>query len=182
VSSPVWWCAHTRALDPRSLEGPVRRTLAALDPEQPVLNVRTMADYVAAGGATRRFGLFLTSVFAGAALGLAAVGLYGVLAYLVSQRTRELGVRTALGARRVDVMRLVVGSGLKLTSLGICCGLVGAVLATPLLAAHVYGVSAGDPLTLAAVALLLMAVATGAAAAPAFRAARVSPAESLRSD
>jgi putative ABC transport system permease protein len=132
--------------------------------------------------ADRRYPMLLLSIFAGVAVVLAAIGLYGVLSYTVSRRTREIGVRIALGARSADVLRLVVGGGMRLTLIGIGVGLAGAVIAARALGALLYGVTPTDPVTLAAVAVLLSVVALLAAYLPARRAARLDPIVALRSD
>jgi putative ABC transport system permease protein len=168
--------------DPRAAEGAVRAALAGLDPEQPVMNVRPMADYVAQATEARRFGLALTGAFAGVALGLSAVGLYGVLAYLVGLRARELAVRAALGATRADAARLVAGGALRLTALGVALGAAAALALRRAVAAQLYGVGATDPVTLGAVAAVLAGAALAAGAAPALRAARVDPAAALRAE
>jgi putative ABC transport system permease protein len=177
----VGFAVRTRG-DPRAAEGAVRAALAGLDPEQPVMNVRPMADYVAQATEARRFGLALTGAFAGVALGLSAVGLYGVLAYLAGLRARELAVRAALGATRTDAARLVAGGALRLTALGVALGAAAALALRRAVAAHLYGVGATDPATLGVVAAVLAGAALAASAAPALRAARVDPAAALRAE
>jgi putative ABC transport system permease protein len=177
----VGFALRTRG-GPRAAEGAVRAALAGLDPEQPVTNVRPMADYVSQATEARRFGLALTGAFAGVALGLSAVGLYGVLAYLAGLRARELAVRAALGATRSDAARLVAGGALRLTALGVALGAAAALALRRAVAAQLYGVGAADPVTLGAVAAVLAGAALAASAAPALRAARVDPAAALRAE
>jgi putative ABC transport system permease protein len=168
--------------DPDALAAAVQRTARAVDPSQPVMRLRTMEQVVAASTAQRRLALTLFAAFAGVALLLAAFGIYGVLASLVAERGREIGVRTALGATPGDTLRLVMVHGARLTALGLTAGIVGALALGRLLAGLLYGVRPGDPLTLAAVAALLALVAALACLLPALRAVRVSPMVALRSE
>jgi putative ABC transport system permease protein len=158
----------------------VRREVAALDPELAVSRVATMEEQVAVRLARPRFTAVLLNWLASMALLLAAVGIFGVTAYAVAQRTRELGLRVALGARPRDILLLVVGHGLKLAALGILPGLLGALVMTRWLSSLLYGVSASDPLTYAAVALLTAGVALLACLVPARRATKVDPMVALR--
>jgi putative ABC transport system permease protein len=168
------------ATDPLSLIGPIRDALRSLDPELPMAKARTMNDYVAVSLAPNQFGLVLITIFAFAALVLAMVGLYGVLAYLFTQRTREIGIRMALGARRGNVFGLIVGQGLILTLLGVVVGTVGSLGLAELLSSMLFGVPARDPLTYGAIVLLLVGVALLACFIPAVRATRVDPIVALR--
>ena len=139
-----------------------------------------MSDEVSKWYADRRFTLLLLGVFAATALLIAAVGIYGVIAYAVSQRTQEIGVRVALGAQRSHIMNLVLGQGFRLVIIGVVAGLAGAFVLTRFLSAMLFNVKSYDPLTFAAVALLLAAVAMLASYVPARRAMRVDPIVALR--
>ena len=156
------------------------QTVQGLDPELPVFGVRTMDELLSASMARRRFSLFLMSVFAALALLLAALGIYGVMAFLVSQRIQEFGIRLALGAQSRDILTLAFRPGLVLTSTGIAIGLVASLMVTRLMSSLLFGVSASDPLTFAAVPALLGTVALTACFVPVRRATRVSPVETLR--
>lgn len=168
--------------DPTALTAPVRDAVADLDPRLALADVRTMAQQVGDSLAPRRFLLFLVAVFAGAALLLAALGLYGVLSYSVTQRTRELGLRSALGARPGDVSRLVVRQGMMLTAAGLAVGVAAALAGGRVLASQLVGVTPRDPVTLATVVLLSAGVAALASYLPARRATRVDPMVALRSE
>jgi putative ABC transport system permease protein len=160
----------------------VRRAIWSVDKDRPIVRVATMSDLVAASGAERRFTLILFEAFALTALALAAAGIYGVLAGSVVERTRELGVRSALGASRRDILALVIGQGMALTGLGVAIGVAGAAVATQAIVALLFGVSRLDPATYLGVIALLAGVAMTACAVPAWRAARVDPASTLRSE
>ncbi len=168
------------AVAPGALAADVRRAIWSLDPNLPLANVRAMEEVVAAARARTTFTLLLLSIAAGVALALGAVGLYGVIAYAVSRRTQEIGVRIALGAGRWNVGRMVLGQGLGLALAGIVLGLGGAFAATRLLRASLFEVSPTDPLTFAAVPLLLLLIALVASYLPARRASAVEPLEALR--
>jgi len=165
---------------PLDLSEAIRKEILALDPEQPVSNIRTMEQAISRSLTDRRFTLTLLGIFAGAALGLAVIGLYGVMAYAVTQRTHEIGVRMALGAERRDVLRLIAGQGLKLVLMGLGLGLVGELALTRFLKTLLFGVSPTDPLTFALIAILLTAVALLACWIPARRATKVDPLVALR--
>jgi putative ABC transport system permease protein len=166
--------------DPMSVAAAVRGEVRALDPSLPVANVRPMTEVVAASLATPRLTGFLLGTFAVIALLLAAVGIYGVLAYLVSRRTHEIGIRLAIGADRGQVVRMVLGQGMGLATLGLVAGIVGAVALTRLMTSVLYDVTPADPWTYASVIGGLLAVAAVASAIPALRAARVDPMTALR--
>jgi putative ABC transport system permease protein len=169
--------ARTR---PESLVPAVTRAIHAEDGDLPLLEVATLDSAVASMLAQERFTMLLLSAFAGLALLLAAVGIYSVLSYTVGRRTREIGVRMALGAQIRDVLRLVVVEGMRPTFLGIILGLGAALALGRALASLFYGVSVADPLLFGTVALLLAGVALLAIAVPAWRAARVPPGEALQ--
>jgi predicted permease len=168
------------AMAPSTIETEVRKVLAAMDPDAPLYQVRTMEDYLALDLGRARFQTMLLGLFAGIALLLTAVGLYGVMSFTVLQRTHEIGIRVALGARRADVLRMVLSKSLALTSVGLAIGLIGASMLTRLLANLLYEVKPTDPLTLAAVSGVLIAVSALASYIPARRAARVDPMVALR--
>ncbi|MGE5209315.1 MAG: ABC transporter permease [Alphaproteobacteria bacterium] len=161
--------------DPRTLLPAIHREMQAIDPAVPVANVRTFEDVVADSVAPRRLSVVLLGVFAGIAVLLASVGIYGVMSFLVVQRTHEIGVRMALGAQRSDVLKLVLARSLKLIFAGTIIGLIVAVMSTHALRALLYSVSAFDATTFALVTVLLGAVALGASYVPAIRATRADP-------
>jgi putative ABC transport system permease protein len=166
--------------DPVRLASAVRGQIAALNKDQAVFNVRTMEQIVAQSVAPRRFSMLLLTVFAVVALALASIGIYGMMSYAVAQRTREIGVRMALGAQSGNVLRLVIGQGMKLVLAGVALGLVASVALTQTIKNLLFGVSATDPATFAAIALLLIAVALLACWIPARRATKVDPQVALR--
>jgi predicted permease len=168
------------AVEPLSLAAPVRNQIAALDKDQAVFNVRTMEQALSQSVAARRFSMILLAVFAILALILAAVGIYGVISYSVAQRTREVGIRMALGARTSDVLKLVVRDGLKLVLIGVGVGLAGALLLTRLMTTLLFGVAATDTVTYGTVAMVLVVVALIACCIPARRATKVDPLVALR--
>ncbi len=166
--------------DPTAVMGSVRRAVEEIDPREVVYNVQTMNEVVSNSFAARRLSMILLGVFAALALLLACVGIYGVISYLVGQRTHEIGVRIALGAQRSDVLRLVIGHGARMALLGVAIGVGTALGLTRLMANQLFGVSAHDPLTFAGVAMLLTLVAIAACYVPARRAIRVDPIIALR--
>jgi len=174
---------HVRADgDPLTLQQVLRRAFEEVDPNLPLAGVRTMAQHMGAATFTQRIGAWSLSAFGALALVLASVGLFGVLSYAVTQRTREIGVRIAIGASRRDVLGLVVGRAMRLTAIGLGVGVVLAVGAGQLLRSQIFGVSPLDPLTFAAVIGLLAAVAFLAAWVPARRAAQVDPIIALQAE
>ena len=167
---------------PESLAEPIRKAILEVDPDQPVANVRTLQQDVSRSVVARRQMFTLLGLFAVVALGLAALGLYGVLAHAVALRRNEIGIRMALGAQRRDVLRLILRNGMRLTLVGVVLGLAGAFALTRVLRNQLYQVGTTDPITFAAVALLLVMVALLACVIPARRASRVDPMEALRSE
>jgi putative ABC transport system permease protein len=168
------------SLEPSSLAATVRGAIAGIDPQAPITNLATMEEVVSASVAQQRFGVLLFGLFAAIALLLAAVGMYGVISYGVAQRTHEIGIRMALGARRSDVMRLIVEEGMKPALVGAVVGLAAAIGLTRLLASLLYGVTPTDPVVFASVSALLVGVALLACYIPARRAVRVHPMIALR--
>jgi len=166
--------------DPHQQAAALRSAIAEIDPNQPLVKVRTMEDNMAATVAQPRFRTWLIAIFAGLALMLAAVGIYGVMSYSVTRRTSEIGIRITLGAQPVDVFRIVVGEGLRFALVGVGVGVAGGLILTRLLGSFLYGISASDPLTFFAVALLLILVSATASFFPARRATRVDPIVALR--
>jgi predicted permease len=166
--------------DPTAVMSSVRRAVAEIDSREVVYNVQTMNEVVSNSFAARRLSMLLLGVFAALALVLACVGIYGVISYLVGQRTHEIGVRVALGAQRNDVLQLVIGHGARMALVGVAIGIGFALGLTRLMANQLFGVSAHDPLTFAGVAVLLIIVALAACYIPARRAMRVDPVVALR--
>jgi putative ABC transport system permease protein len=180
--SPGWttYVIRSASPDPTTLVTAVRNAVRGIDPDQPIFGIKTMDQVMNETTAQRRLNTILLGVFAGLALVLAAVGIFGVMNYSVTQRTHEIGIRMALGAQRSDVLKLVVGQGMILAFIGVVMGLFGAYALTRLLATMLYGVSATDPVVFAAVAGLLALVAVFACYLPALRASRVLPTVALR--
>jgi putative ABC transport system permease protein len=166
--------------DPLSIVGAVRKEVHALDPDQPISAVRKMSDWVDSSTAGPRYRTTLLGLFAALAMILAATGIYGVMSYSVAQRTHEIGVRMALGARQLDVLKLVVRQGMLLTLVGVILGLLGAFALTRVMQSLLFGVTAKDPFTFSVVAALLIAVAFVACFIPARRATKVDPLVALR--
>ncbi|HQZ17331.1 MAG TPA: ABC transporter permease [Vicinamibacteria bacterium] len=179
LSSGSGYVARTTAA-PLGVMGGIREAAAKADPSSVVYGARPMEDIVANSIATQRLAMILLGVFSAVALLLSAIGIYGVISYLTSQRTQEIGVRVALGASSRDVLRMVLGEGMKITVIGVVLGLVAALALTRLMARLIYGVGAWDPLTFMGVALLLTFVALLACYVPARRAMRVDPMVALR--
>jgi predicted permease len=168
------------AMAPGAVETEVRKLLAAMDPDAPLYKVQTMEDYLALDLGRARFQTMLLGLFAGIALLLTAVGLYGVMSFSVLQRTHEIGIRVALGAGRANVLRMVLSKSLALTGIGLAIGMIGASMLTRLLANLLYEVKPTDPATLLAVSVVLIAVSALASYIPARRAAKVDPMVALR--
>jgi putative ABC transport system permease protein len=166
--------------EPERAIGAVRAAVRSLDPALPLSEVQSLEAMLSSAVGPRRFSMLLLALFAGIALLLASVGIYGVISYDVTQRTQELGVRMALGAERRGVLALVVGQGLRLALIGVAIGVAGALALTHLLGSQLYGVDSSDPFTFAAVVVLLLAIAALAALLPARRATRVHPNVALR--
>lgn len=168
------------ATDPASLAAAVRKEVAALDPYQPVANIKTMEQWISESVEQPRLRTVLFGVFSAVALILSVVGIYGVMSYAVTQRTHELGIRMALGAQAGDVLRMVIGQGMKLAVLGVMLGLPASLVLTRLIKSLLFSVSATDPLTFAVIALLLMSVALLACYFPARKAMKADPMVALR--
>src|SRR3712207_1343726 len=173
-------CPPASQCDAARLAPAVRRAIWSVDKDQPIVRVATMRDLVARSAAERRFALVVFEAFALVALALAATGIYGVLASSVAERTREIGVRAALGASRRDILALVVRQGMTLTGAGVVLGLIGAAGASRALVTLLFGVSRLDPLTYLSVVAVLLGVSAIACWLPAWRAARVDPVIALR--
>jgi putative ABC transport system permease protein len=169
-------------VDPLGLVGAIRSELEALDPDVPLANVELMTTYVDRAMGSTRFALTLIGVFGAVALVLASIGLYGVLSYLVRQRTAEIGVRMAFGAERGTILKLVVGQGVTLTGAGLALGLLLAWSISGALRTLLVGVAPTDPLTFVATSLLFLAVAALACYLPARRATHVDPVTALREE
>jgi putative ABC transport system permease protein len=176
----IFACVLARTTgDPMAMAAPIRQAIWSVDAQQPVWRVRSMESLLAAARGPARAISILIAIFAGVALLLAAVGIYGVMAYLVAQRTREIGIRMALGASAQTVMRMVVGRGLALTLAATLIGIAGAAALSRTLATLLFGVAPLDPVTFVAAATVLGGVALLASYLPARRAARVDPVVAL---
>jgi putative ABC transport system permease protein len=180
LASPLLFLSVRTSLDPHSLASALRAQVAAADPDQPLTDVQTMEERLELASASPRFTMLLIGIFSATAFILAVIGIYGVIAYAVAQRTQELGIRIALGAEKLDILRLVIGGGLALSLAGIGIGLAGSIALTRLMSAMLYETSVTDPLIFAASAVLFLAVALVASYLPARRATRIDPAEALR--
>jgi putative ABC transport system permease protein len=165
---------------PVSLAETLRRCVREIDPGLPLFKVETLQDVITESITAARMNSVLLGCFAAVALLLAAIGLYGVLSYAVTQRTREVGIRLALGAQRSDIFRLIVGGGMRIVGIGLMIGLLAAFIFTRLLATLLYGVGPTDPVTFGLVIALLGVVAFLANYLPAYRAMRVNPTVALR--
>jgi len=175
-------CLRT-SVDPHSITSAVRNLVSSMDPDLPLYDIKTMDEYLAATLTTPRFQAMLLEGFAGLALVLTAIGLYGVISYAVAQRTHEIGVRITLGASRGNVVRMVLKSGLQLTAIGLAAGVVLSLLASRFIASLssvLFGVKPTDALTFAAVIAIVAAVSLLACYIPALRAAKVDPIIALR--
>jgi putative ABC transport system permease protein len=168
--------------DPMALARAAQAEVWAIDREQPVTSVRTLDAMIARVHANRRFTTLLLGLFAAVALILAAIGVYGVIAYSTAQRTQEIGIRMALGAGQTHVLRMVVGEGLRIGAAGLVVGVAAALMLTKLMSGLLFGVSARDPLTFVALPLVLLAVSAAASWIPARRAVRVDPIVALRAE
>jgi putative ABC transport system permease protein len=172
---------HTTA-DPKSLIGPIRQAVLAQDPDQPIYRIQTLSAVVGESLSRRRLSMLLLAIFAGAALFLAGIGLHGLISQSVAQRSHELGIRLALGARRAELLRLVLGQSAVLATGGILLGLASSMLLTRFITTLLFAVNPYDPLTFVAVAGLLLLISGAAALAPAYRASTVDPVEVLRKE
>jgi len=166
--------------EPATVVAPLRQAVHEIDPEQPIATVRTMEEWMARSMVTRRAPMLLFATFGGVALLLAAISTYGVLGFGVSQRTREFGIRRALGGGRPAILSLVLGQGLRRVAFGIAVGLAGALALSQVLRSQLYGVLPRDPAVMAASTALLLAVTTAACSIPAWRATRLAPTDALR--
>jgi predicted permease len=166
--------------DPRTLEPLVRKFASGIDPTQPVYELKTLDQALSDSIAPRRFNTFLLGTFAAVALLMGVIGIYGVMAFWVIQRSHEIGIRMALGANKWDVLAMVVGQGVKMTGIGLGIGMVGALVLTRFFSSMLYGVKPTDPLTFIAVALILIIIALMACSIPARRATKVDPMVALR--
>jgi predicted permease len=179
MTNNQYWLIRSR-VPPLSLASAVQREIRKVDPEVPASNIKTMEQYLSASVSPRRFNLWLLTVFAVAALVLATVGIYGVMSYSVAQRTREIGVRMALGAQRSDILRMVVGHGMLLAVAGLAVGLIGALALSRLMSGLLYQVSTTDPATYILLTFFLLLVTLAACLVPAHRATKVDPTVALR--
>jgi ABC-type antimicrobial peptide transport system permease subunit len=170
------------AVDPLSLAMPIQKQISALDPEMPTYKVRTMQQIIGEATASKSFSASLVLAFALLSLMLAAVGLYGVLSYLVTQRMSEIGIRMALGAQRSEILRLVLFDGMRPVLFGLVLGLVGGAVAGMLIKSILYGTRPLDPIVFAGMVGSLLLTAVVASAIPALRACRIQPTQALRTE
>ncbi len=168
------------SMEPHAAITSLRTAVAEIDPNQPIVNIRSMEENIATTVSQPRFRTWLIGIFAALALLLAAVGVYGVMSYSVTQRTSEIGIRVTMGAQPQDIFRAIVGEGLRLAAIGVAVGLVGAFALSRALKSFIFGISASDPITFITVALLLTLVGVAASFFPARRATRVDPIIALR--
>jgi putative ABC transport system permease protein len=168
------------AMDPQLLQESLRKTVLRINKDQPLTDVKTLEQIKAESMASNRLRSLLMGVFAGIAMLLSAVGIYGVISYSVAQRTQEIGIRAALGASKGNLMGLILRGGMLMTGIGLALGLAGTLALTRLLAALLFGVGVRDPMTIAAVAGVLSGVALLACCIPAHRATKVDPLVALR--
>lgn len=178
---PLSWCVRSE-MDPNSLRTAIQKEFQAVDGQMPISKVRTMDQVIAEGVSRQNFNMLLLSIFAGIALILAAIGIYGLMSYSVEQQTQEIGIRMALGAGKPQVLRLIIRQGMMPACAGVMAGLVFAFGLTRLLASLLYGVKASDPLTFSAVAVVLTGVALFSTYIPARRATNVDPLIALREE
>jgi predicted permease len=178
-----YWFASSllvRTAGPLALDGSIRSAVASADPDEPVAQIDAMETVMARSFAEQRFLMILMGIFAALALVLAAVGIYGVLSYQMAQRTREMGIRMALGARSADVLALVVREAMSVVLVGLAMGIAGGLVLSRFLASELFGVTPDDPVTFAGVTIVLAGVALAASYLPAHRATRVDPMVALR--
>jgi ABC-type antimicrobial peptide transport system permease subunit len=168
--------------EPAAVIENARKAIRQIDPGIPLAKVSTLATLTSTAMASERFSMLLVSSFGILAALLAAVGLYGVISYSVAQRTREIGIRVALGAQRGDLFSMIIRHGLALSGLGILIGIVASLGTARILTSFLYGVSASDPLTFLSVSVFLALIAVGASFFPALRAAAINPVEALRTE
>jgi putative ABC transport system permease protein len=179
LKANMYWFLRT-AGDPLPLATAFRRAVQGVDRDVPATSTRTLEQYLEQSLAPRRFNLILVGIFGAAALLIASMGIYGVISYFVMQRTREIGIRLALGAQREEVLRLILGHGLRLVATGVAAGLLAALLLARMIRSQLFGTSATDPATYAGITVLLLAVALLACYLPARRAMAVDPLIALR--
>jgi ABC-type antimicrobial peptide transport system permease subunit len=168
--------------DPKSVISMVRAEILELDKEQPITNIKSLEERLSESIAQRRFNMLMLSIFAGVAMILAAVGIYGIMSYIVAQRTHEIGIRMALGARAKDILILVLSQGMALTAIGLGIGLIATLALTRIITTLLYGVSPTDPLILVAISALLAVIAFLACSISARKAIKVDPVIALREE